>query len=276
MHKFCAWSGIVCLVLMVAGFIGLARFFPPPSPALTTAETTRFILDHTTTIRWGMVVTMAAAVFLGVLAVEIAVQMRRIEGRFPALAMIEFGFGMLFVLEFLYLLFFWQTATFRADRDPKLVELLNDMAWIPFVGLTGTAAAQVAAFGVAILIDRRPTPVFPRWLGYVNLWTAMIFCAGTFNVFFKRGPLAWNGLLAWWLPVVVFGVWLVLVSVYLIRAVQSHLAEVGAEENVEKNVATGSRARDRGTPTHAELAAQIAQLQAQVGELRDKAASTTH
>ncbi|BDB43987.1 hypothetical protein [Mycobacterium kiyosense] len=72
---------------------------------------------------------MAAAVFLGVLAVEIAVQMRRIEGRFPALAMIEFGFGMLFVLEFLYLLFFWQTATFRADRDPKLVELLNDMAW---------------------------------------------------------------------------------------------------------------------------------------------------
>ncbi|BDB43986.1 hypothetical protein [Mycobacterium kiyosense] len=134
----------------------------------------------------------------------------------------------------------------------------------------------MAAFGVAILIDRRPTPVFPRWLGYVNLWTAMIFCAGTFNVFFKRGPLAWNGLLAWWLPVVVFGVWLVLVSVYLIRAVQSHLAEVGAEENVEKNVATGSRARDRGTPTHAELAAQIAQLQAQVGELRDKAASTTH
>jgi hypothetical protein len=84
--------------------------------------------------------------------------------------MIEFGFGMLFVLEFLYLLFFWQTATFRADRDPQLVELLNDMAWIPFVGLTVTAAVQVAVFGVAILMDRRPTPVFPRWLGYCNLW----------------------------------------------------------------------------------------------------------
>ena len=164
------------------------------------------------------------------------------------------------MLEFLYLLFFWQTATFRADRDPKLVELLNDMAWIPFVGLTGTAATQVAAFGVAILIDHRPIPVFPRWLGYCNLWVALIFCVGTFNVFFKTGPLAWNGLLSWWLPVLVFAVWLVVVTVYLLKAIDSHINETDA-------LAAPATVASETAPSHAELAIEVADLRVQVTHL---------
>jgi hypothetical protein len=259
-YKVCGWSGIGVLVLMALGFVGLARFFPPPSPALSTEQTAAVILSHATGIRWGMIVTMAAAVLLGVFAVAIAIEMRRIEGRFPILSMTEFGLGMLFVLEFLYLLFFWQTATFRADRDPKLVELLNDMAWIPFVGLTGTAAAQVAAFGVAILVDRRPIPVFPRWLGYCNLWVALIFCAGTFNVFFKTGPLAWNGVLSWWLPVLVFAVWLVIVTFYLQKAIDSHIAEVDES-------GSAAHAPAQIVPSHAELASEVANLRAQLDQL---------
>ncbi|EHB55481.1 hypothetical protein MycrhDRAFT_2675 [Mycolicibacterium rhodesiae JS60] len=256
-HRAAGWSGAGVLVLMAIGFVGLARFFPPPSPALSAEQTTAIIIGHASFIRWGMILTMVAAVLLGIFAVSIAVQMRRIEGRFPILSMTEFGLGMLFVLEFLYLLFFWQTATFRADRDPKLIELLNDMAWIPFVGLTGTAAVQVACFGVAILIDRRPVPVFPRWLGYCNLWVALIFCAGTFNVFFKTGPLAWNGLLAWWLPVLVFAVWLVIVTIYLRKAIESHIDETYA----------------RPAPSNAELAEQIDDLQRQLGQLLSQSES---
>lgn len=250
-YKISGWSGVGLLVFMALGFVGLARFFPPPSPALSAQQTAAVILGHTAGIRWGMILTMVGAVLLGIFAVAIAIEMRRIEGRFPILSLTEFGLGMLFVLEFLYLLFFWQTATFRADRDPKLVELLNDMAWIPFVGLTGTAAAQVAAFGVAILLDRRPIPVFPRWLGYCNLWVALIFCAGTFNVFFKTGPLAWNGVLSWWLPVLVFAGWLIVVTVYLRRAIDSHLDEVDEE----------------AAPSHAELANEVAALRAQLDQL---------
>lgn len=256
-HKLCAWSGIGCLVLMATGFVGLARFFPPPAPSLNAQETTRIIIDHAAAIRWGMILTMAAAVLLGVFAVEIAIQIRRIEGNYPVLALIEFGLGMLFVLEFLYLLFFWQTATFRADRAPQLIELLNDMAWIPFVGLTGTAVLQVSAFAIAIFLDRRPTPVFPRWLGYYNLWVALIFCAGTFNVFFKNGPLAWNGFLAWWLPVIVYATWLIINSVYLLRAIDSHIAEIDASD----------AAQESGAPSNAALAADVARLQAQLDQI---------
>jgi hypothetical protein len=36
----------------------------------------------------------------------------------------------------------------------------------------------------------------------------------------RSGPFAWNGLLAFWLPFSVFGVWMIVVSVLLLRALR--------------------------------------------------------
>jgi hypothetical protein len=220
-HKFCAWSGTLCLVTMAIGFILFAGFVPTRSPGQNAVETAQFIIGHRDRIRWGMILCMFSSSLLMTYAASMAIHMRRIEGRFPALAMIEFGLGAIFVLEFIYLLFFWQTATFRVDRAPELVQLLNDMAWIPFVGLTSTAVMQVACFGIAVLIDRRERPIFPRWLGYYNLWVALMFIPGTFNVFFHNGPLAWNGIIAWYLPLAVFATWMIINPIYLAKAVDT-------------------------------------------------------
>jgi hypothetical protein len=116
------------------------------------------IIDHKDSIPLGMILTMAAASLFMPFVTEIALQMRRIEGRYRALALIQFGLGTLLVLEFIYLVFFWQTATFRVDRSPELIELLNDMSWIPFVGLSSTLVICVGAFGIAVLLDRVPNP----------------------------------------------------------------------------------------------------------------------
>jgi hypothetical protein len=80
---------------------------------------------------------------------------------------------------------------------------------------------QVACFGIAVLIDRRERPIFPRWLGYYNLWVALMFTPGTFNVFFHDGPLAWNGIIAWYLPLAVFATWMIINPLYLSRAVDT-------------------------------------------------------
>jgi len=220
-HKFCAWSGVLLLIIMAVGFVLMAGYIPTRSPSQSATETAQFIIGNRTTIRWGMIVTMFSAALLQPFYTEIALQMRRIEGRYPALALIQFGLGTLLVLEFIYLIFFWQTATYRVERSPELIQLLNDMAWIPFVGLSSTVVLGVAVFGIAILLDRRSKPVFPRWLGYFNLWCALMFTPGTFNVFFHSGVLAWNGILAWYLPVAVFATWLVVVSIYLSKAVDT-------------------------------------------------------
>jgi hypothetical protein len=185
--------------------------------------------------------------------------MRRIEGRFPALSMIQFGLGAIFVLEFIYLLFFWQTATFRVDRAPELIQLLNDMAWIPFVGLTSTAVVQVACFGIAVLLDRRARPIFPRWLGYYNLWVALMFTPGTFTVFFKDGPLAWNGIVAWYLPLAVFASWLIINPIYLSKAVDT--MEQDEPVSGGANIASGN----------AYAAVEMSQLRADVDGLLARA-----
>jgi hypothetical protein len=218
-HRFCAWSGTLCLGLMVVGFIPFAGFIPARSPSQSAQQTAQFLLEDRDMIKWGLIIAMFAAPLLMPFAVSISIHMRRIEGRYPALAMTELGLGAILVLEFIYLIFFWQTATFRADRAPELVQLLDDMGWIPFVGLTSTIVLQVTVFGVAILLDRRESPVFPRWLGYYNLWVALMLLPGTFNVFYQTGPLSRNGIIAWYIPLTVFATWLLITSFYLSRAV---------------------------------------------------------
>jgi hypothetical protein len=220
-HKFCAWSGTLCLALLVVGFILFAGFIPARSASQSAQQTAQFLVENRDMIKWGLIVAMFAAPLLMPFAATISIQMRRIEGRYPALAMTELGLGAILVLEFIYLIFFWQTATFRADRDPELIQLLDDMGWIPFVGLTSTIVLQVTVFGVAILLDRRERPVFPRWLGYYNLWVALMFLPGTFNVFYQDGPLSRNGIIAWYIPLTVFATWLLITSFYLSRAVDT-------------------------------------------------------
>lgn len=230
-HKCCAWSGTLCLVLMAIGFVLIAGFVPTRGPNHTAVETAQFFIDNRTRIRWGMILSMFSASLLMTYSVSMATHMRRIEGRFPALAMIQFGLGAVFVLEFIYLMFFWQTATFRVDRAPELVQLLDDMAWIPFVGLTSTAVLQVGCFGIAILLDRRERPIFPRWLGYYNLWVALMFTPGTFNVFFQTGPLAWNGIIAWYMPLAVFATWMIVNPIFLSKAVDTMPDDEAAERD---------------------------------------------
>jgi hypothetical protein len=220
-HKFCAWSGTLCLVLMVVGFVLLAGFIPARPPGQTAEQTAQFLLENRDLVKWGLIVSMFGAPLLMTFAASISIHMRRIEGQYPVLAITELGLGAILVLEFIYLIFFWQTATYRADRAPELIQLLNDMGWIPFVGLTSTIVLQVTVFGIAILLDRRERPIFPRWLGYYNLWVALMFLPGTFNVFYLSGPLSRNGIIAWYIPLAVFATWLVITSFYLSRAVDT-------------------------------------------------------
>ena len=58
------------------------------------------------------------------------------------------------------------------------------------------------------------------WAGVgLYLWTAFLFIPGGLVTFFKAGPFAWNGLLAFWVAAAVFGSWFIVMSVVVRRAV---------------------------------------------------------
>ena len=219
-QKACVWAGPVMGALFVVGF-AVAGFFPPPSPNQSAAEVAAMIDRHRTVIRIGIVICLASCPLLMPFLASFTIQMLRIEGRRPILAYSQLALGALATIEFVIPYVFMLISTYRADQHPDVTRALYDISWFFFLGVVSTFVLQLAIFGVAVLIDRRAKPIFPRWLGYVNLWLAMAFIPASFLVFFKTGLLAWNGVLVWWVPVFAFLLWFVPNFVCLLHAIDA-------------------------------------------------------
>jgi hypothetical protein len=217
-QRLCVWSGPIMIGIWAAAFTFLCRFIPPPNPAKSGAELVAQFSDHTNLIRLGLVISVFACALLVPFCAVIAAQMRRMEGVRSVLAESQLVSGGLLCVEFLLPFGIWQTALYRLHEwDPQIVQMLNDMAWLMFLGIISSACIQVASLGVAILLDKGAKPVFPRWAGYFNIWVAMIWVPAAVIPFFKGGPLAWNGVFAWWVPLTVYFSWFVVMVVLLLR-----------------------------------------------------------
>jgi hypothetical protein len=57
-----------------------------------------------------------------------------------------------------------------------------------------------------------------------------MFTPGSFNMFFKTGPLAWDGLVGFYMPIAVFAIWMPVVSWALLKAVDHQVDEERQQE----------------------------------------------
>jgi hypothetical protein len=112
---------------------------------------------------------------------------------------------------------FWLIAAFRPDRDPALIQMLNDMAWIVFTAPVGMLIAQNICLALAIYLDAHPRPIFPRWVGHFNIVAAVALAPAACAAIFRTGPLAWNGIVSFWLKIGTFSIFLV-VMFFVLRA----------------------------------------------------------
>jgi hypothetical protein len=191
-----------------SGFWPVAGFVPPSDPQASVGEILSFYRGDTTAIRAGLWMTMFAAALCVPFFVVVTMQVQRIEGPRSPLAWTQLAFGALFCIEFIIPLVFWQTAAYRPELDPVVTYRLHDMGWLFFLGVVSTGVIQAVLIGVAILRDKRPEPIIPRWIGYVCLWYGPVSTPGGFIYFFKTGPFAWNGVIAFWLVLAAFCVWI--------------------------------------------------------------------
>lgn len=210
--RWMVWCGMAALVILLVGQWAIARFVPPPSPHNTLAQTVGIYVDHRDRIRIGLIVATIGATLLGPWCVALAIVMRRIEGALAPLSWLQLAFGALLVFEFLVPIMMWQAAAFRPLESPVITYRLHDLASITYDGLPTTGAIQAIILGVAIIRDRREVPILPRWLAYLSFWAGLGFLPGLLNPLAQHGALAWNGVLAWWLGLGIFGVWLIAVT----------------------------------------------------------------
>jgi hypothetical protein len=221
-QRLMAYCGVASLVVLLVGMWVIAGFVPPPGPNQTLEQIVAVYTDHGVRIRFGLIVACAGVTLLGPWTAAIAIQMRRIEGEFAPLALTQTMLGAVLIIEFYVPTVMWMVAAFRPEADPGFTYHLHDLASITFVALPWSAALQAVLLAIAILQDKHDQPVFPRWLGYLSVWAAISFLPGAFNCLAKTGVIAWNGVLAWWLGLTAFGIWILAVSFCLLRYAIPH------------------------------------------------------
>jgi hypothetical protein len=213
--------GPLFALLFFVGFGVIARFIPPPDPSNSARMVAALYRQHANSIRLGMVVSMFGLVFYVPWVAAISVQLRRIEGQFSPLTYAELGLGAMLPVAFFPAMYFFETAAFRSGRPVGMIQTLNDLGWLPFTGIIYAIFLENIVIGIIVLSDKRPTPIYPRWVAYFSVATGLLYCPACLDVFSTHGSLAWNGLWSWWLSLVSFFVWLVVMTVTTLQAVSA-------------------------------------------------------
>ena len=223
-QRICLFCGPMLMVPFFAALL-LMHWFPPAHPLMTAGEVQRFYLNHTTGIRVGCLLILAAGSLYVPFLATITAQMKRIEGRYSPLAYVWLGCGLFGALFFIVPTLFWEVAAFRPGRDATVTQTLNDAGWITLVAEVFPPVAQGFALGFAILTDKREQPVYQRWVGFFNIWVALLFVPSCLVLFFKTGPFAWNGIFTFWLAATAFTIWLIVMVIVSLDAIRRQQAE---------------------------------------------------
>jgi hypothetical protein len=206
-------------VLLVA-FLLFPGFFPPMSPNMSATQVAAFYAHHTARIRASMVIFNLCSVMLLPFFMVIVHQMKRMATPTPVLAYCYLSAATTGATLFAIADLFWLIAAFRPDRDPQLILLLNDLAWITFTAPVGMVVAASLCLALAIYLDAQSKPILPRWVGHFSIAVAVVTAPSAWAAVAHSGPLAWNGLVSFWLRIAAFAAFLVVMFVVLQAAIR--------------------------------------------------------
>jgi hypothetical protein len=225
LYRMSVWSGLVVLVAAIVSFSFVAPLTPPPSPTANAQEIAQFLTQNRTGILWATVIMGLFVPFFYAFAVITSLQIRRIEGGWGLLSMIQLTTAVVAPTGWLYPLAVLATAAYRPGRSPDLMLLLSDQFWLTYVGIAVIFVFNLASIGLAAFVDKRPNPVFPRWFGYLNFILGIALLPGVFVYVASDGPFAWNGLFTNIIPSIAFLIWKIAMIVVLLKAVKSEERE---------------------------------------------------
>jgi hypothetical protein len=78
---------------------------------------------------------------------------------------------------------------------------------------------------LAIYWDRQDQPVFKPWVAHFNLLVAVALAPAAFGALTLHGPVAWDGLLSFWVKNIAIAVWIVVMGVVLGQTIRRQRAE---------------------------------------------------
>lgn len=218
------WWGLI--MMYIYGFSLWLGFdmVPPPSPMLSPDQVGAFYQDHNLAKRLAAMVTSWVSAFAVPIQIVAGIQIARLEkangSDVPVWGITTVASGILMSIFLVLPPLFWGVAAFNAGRSPEITSLMHELGM-----LTLTTTDQFYIFGmigagyVSLCIRNHDAlSPFPRWMGYFTLWAAVAFEVGAFAFIPKSGPFAWNGVVVFWMPFVVYGSWITVLCVMLLKA----------------------------------------------------------
>jgi hypothetical protein len=225
LQRIGAWCGVVMIVLFGVFFLLVAGLVPPLSPTSSAQEIADFFTANKLRVRVGVALTMLAACAAFPWLATICLRVRRVEGKWGVLSVTQIFAGVIVVPGFIFPMVVLCAAAFRPEqRDPQITQALNDVFWLMFVGIAGVLVVVALVLMTAAFVDRTEPATFPRWFGYFNAWFALLELPPGAVVIFNDGPLAWNGVISFWVPLAAFATWMIAVTVVLLQSISAEQA----------------------------------------------------
>ncbi|KUI15975.1 hypothetical protein AU191_13070 [Mycolicibacterium acapulense] len=218
------WTGPAVGAVLMLALLAFPGFWPPLSPLLSADQVAAFYADNTAWIRFSQVTFNLCGIMILPFFMVIVVQMKRMKTQSHVFAYCYLTAVVSGATIFALSNIFFLVAAFRPDRNPDVVLVLNDLAWIVFIAPVGMVVTQFVLLAVAVYFDDGPDSVFPRWVGHYSLATGVAMVPAAGAAVFHTGPLAWDGLLSFWVRNGAFALFVVVMFFVLRRAVlrQAH------------------------------------------------------
>ena len=220
-QKACALSGLIGVTVFFLGIVS-GGFFPPWSPALGVEEVVAIYQENKIGLLLGGILLITGGAFVFPFIAVISQQIRRIEGNGPLLTYVQLAAGVGGIMYFIVPEPFYAVTAYRAEiLSPEIIYFMNDFNFLTLLIVWQPAAIQNISIAVAIFNDKNPNPLFPRWVAYLNIWVALGFVCILPMPFFYDGVFSWAGLFPFWIPATVFGLWFIVMTYVLFKAIDN-------------------------------------------------------
>jgi len=219
------WTLPAIAIIWFSAFFLFPGFLHPMSPTMSADQVASFYRDETARIRYSMILFNWFGVGLIPTVMLLAMQVRRMAHRTPIMSYSLIACAGGPPCLFLIANMFWLLGSFRPERAPDLTQLLNDLAWITFTILVPYLIAQCLLLALAIYWDRQERPVFKMWVAHFNLLVAVALAPAAFTALTFTGPLAWDGLLSFWVKNIAIAAWIVVMGGVLGQSILRQRAE---------------------------------------------------